>query len=133
MKNLDYLVLAAPDVDAGTFEKLYASKLTKLFKNITIYASDTDKALNASNKVNGYRRLGHGNEHDGIVVIDKIDSIDATGMDDGFLSLAHSYYSESKTVVDDIYHNLFNKLPPIKRNLRKEYNPESKLYWKFAL
>ena len=70
------MVFAAPDVDARVFRREILPRLMPLAGHVTLYASSDDDALRASRVVNGAGRLGLGG--DSLVVIDGMDTIDAT-------------------------------------------------------
>ena len=48
----------SPDVDAGLFQRDYFPPLLKLGARVTLYATDNDIPLQASERVNRFRRLG---------------------------------------------------------------------------
>jgi esterase/lipase superfamily enzyme len=56
--KLGEIVLASPDVDAGLFRREYLPALESLGARVTLYATDNDVPLQASERVNRYRRLG---------------------------------------------------------------------------
>lgn len=56
--KLGEIVLASPDVDVGLFERNYLPPLQELGARVTLYATDNDMPLQASQRVNRYRRLG---------------------------------------------------------------------------
>lgn len=70
---LNNVVFLAPDVDAELFA-LYLDQIRPLAKQITLYATDTDRPLSLSRSVNGYPRLGELGPHldrlQGIEIID---------------------------------------------------------------
>jgi esterase/lipase superfamily enzyme len=70
------VILAAPDVDARIFRREILPRLRTHAQHITLYASSDDDALRASRVVNNTGRLGLGG--DSIVVLDGMDTIDAT-------------------------------------------------------
>jgi esterase/lipase superfamily enzyme len=74
--RLAQVILAAPDVDARVFRREILPRLAPHAAHITLYASSDDDALRASRVVNGAGRLGLGG--DSLVVIDGMDTIDAT-------------------------------------------------------
>ena len=74
--RLSEVVFAAPDVDARVFRREILPRLTPYAAHVTMYASSDDDALRASRVVNGAGRLGLGG--DSLVVIDGMDTIDAT-------------------------------------------------------
>jgi esterase/lipase superfamily enzyme len=93
--KLTHLVLAAPDIDAGTFTQL-ATLLQKHATRVTLYESNNDKALMASKQLHGNPRAG-----EPLLVIPGIDSIDASSVDTDFLG--HSYWCQEWVVMSDIY------------------------------
>jgi esterase/lipase superfamily enzyme len=56
--KLGEIVLASPDVDAGMFRRNYLPALRQLGARVTLYATDNDVPLQASEVVNRYHRLG---------------------------------------------------------------------------
>lgn len=98
--RLKEIILTAPDIDADVFRRDIAPRLTAINTPITLYASSEDHALKASKKFHGYPRAG--DTSDGLVIVDGIETIDATGVDSGFLK--HSYYAENRSVLSDIFH-----------------------------
>ena len=56
--KLGEIVLASPDVDAGLFRRDYLPALQELGARVTLYATDNDVPLQASERVNRYHRLG---------------------------------------------------------------------------
>lgn len=67
---------------------------------MTLYASSKDLALQASQLVHGNPRAG--DSGDGLVVVDGIETIDASTVTTGFLG--HSYFAEVTSVMSDIYY-----------------------------
>jgi esterase/lipase superfamily enzyme len=52
------VVLASPDLDAGTFDRDVARTFAGPGRTVTIYASSRDTALATSSRLHGYRRVG---------------------------------------------------------------------------
>ena len=52
------VVLASPDLDAGTFDRDVARIFAGPERTVTIYASSRDTALATSSRLHGYRRVG---------------------------------------------------------------------------
>jgi esterase/lipase superfamily enzyme len=94
------VILTAPDIDAEVFKNEIAPAILKSQSHITLYASSNDLALEASQKLHGYPRAGD-SDHDDLVVIFGIETIDATGVNTSFLG--HSYFAESPYILSDIY------------------------------
>lgn len=121
------LVLAAADIQKQAFFERYCEKIKASFNMVSLYVSSSDKALIASNMINESERVG--DTRNGIVVVDGIESIDMSELDNNLFSLGHSYVSESNRALDDLYHFLINGLPADMRRLKKLLNGESKTYW----
>jgi esterase/lipase superfamily enzyme len=98
--KFNHLILAAPDIDAETFQEL-ATLLQRLAARITLYESSKDKALFASKKIHGNARAG-----EPLLIVPGLDTIDASLIDTDFLG--HSYFSESWPLLSDIHSLLFN-------------------------
>jgi esterase/lipase superfamily enzyme len=112
-KNIAFnqIILAAPDIDATIFERDIAPRIVPLAKRYTIYTAKDDRALNISEVINGYARLGKINK-----AIKGFQTVDASNVikEDLF---NHSYFVSSYAVIEDII-KLFNyNAPPEKRNL----------------
>jgi esterase/lipase superfamily enzyme len=95
------VVLTAPDIDASTFEDL-AKKFLNVARRVTLYASAGDVALKFSKALHRERRAG--DAEGGILVVDGMDSVDATGVDTSFLG--HSYFGSDKSVLIDLFYAL---------------------------
>src|SRR5262249_31973367 len=112
--ELDQCVLAAPDIDAGVFKRDIVSALMKSVKRLTLYASSRDRALKMSKELHDYPRAGDAGP--GIIVLEGMDSIDASRVDTDFLG--HSYYGDSPNLIGDLRKIIRNRLPASKRSLR---------------
>jgi esterase/lipase superfamily enzyme len=98
-----HVVLAAPDIDAGTFATV-ATEITPLAGLVTLYASATDRPLAISGRLlHGYARAGH--VRGGLVVAPPMETIDATGLDSTFLR--HSYFGSTDPMLSDMHELLF--------------------------
>ena len=98
-KRFREIILAAPDIDAEIFVNDLAPKLVEASQNTTLYASADDRALQTSREVHGgYARAGDAGET--LIVLDNIDTIDATGVDASLLR--HSYFAEAHSILKDI-------------------------------
>jgi len=115
------IFLTAPDIDADTFRDEIAPKITGAASHLTLYASANDRALKVSKGVNGYPRAGDAGE--GLVVVDGIDTIDASRVSTDFLG--HSYFD---SVVPDIDLVISRGLPPLGRGLFQEVRGTLR-YW----
>ena len=96
--RLRQIVFAAPDIDADTFRQL-AAAFHGSAERWTLYASSQDYALKASKVVHGYARAGDSGPD--LVVVDGIDTVDATAVDTSLLG--HSYYGDNRSILSDIF------------------------------
>ena len=93
---------------------------------VTLYASAQDAALLASDAVHGYRRAGDSRQ--GVLVVDGIETIDATGLDESFLG--HSYFSETKPILNDILEIINTSKRAARRRLLEKQQQDEGVYWK---
>lgn len=119
------IVLAAPDIDREIFAGL-AQKVIELSQRVTLYSSMNDEALVMSRTVHGYPRLGESVTP--IFIHKGIDTIDASAVKTGFLG--HSYYGDSRTVLEDLVSLLKEGLTPDLRRLKRLETPG--VYWAIA-
>jgi esterase/lipase superfamily enzyme len=124
--ELQEVIFAAPDVDAGQFRDV-AAEFRRRAGRFTLYASSKDKALTASQLYQKYARAGQSGN--GLVVVDGVDTIDATELDTGLIS--HSYVGDNISIVSDIFYLIVQSLPPNRRfGLLATDNPKGR-YWTF--
>jgi esterase/lipase superfamily enzyme len=124
--RLGQVVFAAPDVDAQVFAHR-AAEFTGTAERYTLYVSDRDLALATAKRIAGFPRAGSAGMK--ILVLDRIDTIDASELDTGFLS--HSYPLEHRSVVADLYALLRHNQPPDERfGMCPMMSPRGP-YWKF--
>lgn len=102
------IVLTAPDIDRDVFVRDIAPRLGRLGGRITLYASSHDKALLASKEFHAYPRAGELSA--GPLIVEGVDSIDASAVDTSFLG--HSYFAENASVLSDLYY-VITPTPPI--------------------
>lgn len=122
--RLDQVVLAAPDIDAGHFRQS-APRITGRADRYTLYASSGDAALSASRRVHGYPRAGESG--DDLLVIDGIDTIDASLVETDFVG--HSYYGDSHSVISDLFDMIHNDAPPSERRWLHPMSFGDSRYW----
>jgi esterase/lipase superfamily enzyme len=125
-RPLKQVVFAAPDVDADTFRRL-ASDLCGRATRFTLYASSTDHALQASKAVHGYLRAGESGE--GLVVVDGVDTIDATAVDTSLMG--HAYYGDNRSVLSDLFCLIRDGHGPDQRFGLSSQRVEPGRYWIF--
>lgn len=122
------VVLAAPDIDRGTFVQI-AAAISSRAESVTLYASSRDRALQASHEMHDYPRAGDCTD---IVVVPEVTTIDVSDLDTDLLG--HGYVSSSRSILSDLYWLLTGHAPPrfgftraVKRVLRDEL-----LYWRLT-
>jgi esterase/lipase superfamily enzyme len=97
---LRQVVFAAPDVDVDTFSHI-ASAFHHQAERFTLYCSSRDLALKASHIFHGYPRAGDAG--DGLVIINGVDTIDASLADTSLIGLRHSYFGTKRSILNDIF------------------------------
>ncbi|MBV9521160.1 MAG: alpha/beta hydrolase, partial [Alphaproteobacteria bacterium] len=130
--KLGQLIMAAPDVDSDLY-KASAVAIRKLTKGMTLYASAADKALLASKMLAGSIARAGDVSVDGPIVIEKIDSIDATLLGEEMFGLNHSTYATSLSILNDVL--LLLKGNPLRRVIEMSSVPEgvpSPRYWRYV-
>lgn len=120
------VVLTAPDIDADVFRQV-AAAFRRAARRVTLYASERDRALQASHKVHGYPRAGDGGRN--IVVVPGIDTIDASAVDTDLIG--HFYYGDNRTVLSDVFY-LLQGVPPGKRYGVEARTSPAGTYWAFV-
>jgi len=128
------VVLAAPDIDKGTFVQL-AAAISSRAESVTLYASSKDFALQESHKLHEYPRAGDCID---IIVVPEVTTIDVSEVDTDLLG--HGYVSASRSILADLYLLLTGHAPPrfgftpaVKR-VRRDEPPgyELRPYWRFG-
>ncbi len=99
--KLSQLILAAPDVDRDSFENIVGS-ITGIAKGITLYAAANDQALQISRRVNGGVPRAGDVPASGPLVLEGVDTIDATATSMDTLGINHSGYAENNALLNDI-------------------------------
>lgn len=130
-KRLTAIMLAAPDIDVGIFQRDIAPVVATIGRvPTTIYASSKDLALDLSEELHQYRRLGESG--DNLVIVKGIDTIDASAIDhDGVIG--HSYFATERAMIDDLHEILFAGLPADNRSglVKMTKDHGSSVYWAF--
>ncbi|MCC6201939.1 MAG: alpha/beta fold hydrolase [Gammaproteobacteria bacterium] len=93
------MILIAPDLDADLFRRDVAPTLSRTGVHVTLYASSEDRALRASKMFHGYARAGDSGAD--LVLVPGIETVDASDTSGGLLG--HSYFSEDRRIMEDIY------------------------------
>ena len=125
-RRIAEIILTAPDIDADVFRQEIAPRLTAAQHPVTLYASSEDLALVASRLVHGHRRAGDSGE--GMLLLAGVETIDATGVDTGFLK--HSYFAERRSALSDMFYLIHNNARADQRFLDPVDTPRGR-YWTF--
>jgi len=125
-RRIAEIILTAPDIDADIFQQEIAPRLTAAHHPVTLYASSEDLALAASRLVHGHRRAG--DSGDGMLLLAGVETIDATGVDTGFLK--HSYFAERRSALSDMFYLIHNSARADQRFLDPVDTPKGR-YWTF--
>ncbi|MEA1889138.1 MAG: alpha/beta fold hydrolase [Pseudomonadota bacterium] len=124
-KQINELVLLAPDIDAGAFRAVFPD-LKKITHRISLYSSENDQPLRLSSEVHGYPRLGEAG--DKMVVLKGMDTIDVS-ISGGREVTGHLYHLYNDTVRSDIGRLLSSgetaSMRPNMKKLKKDGLP----YW----
>jgi esterase/lipase superfamily enzyme len=123
----DQIVLAAPDIDADVFREQIAPAMAAHSQRTTLYCSNTDWALVASNSFNDGWRAG--DSSGGIMVVQGADTVDASGIDTALLG--HSYYGDCLPLLKDVQMLFEKNLPPAERELEPVKLSGPSAYWIF--
>lgn len=96
------ILLVAADVERDIFDAANGV-FDNLDANVTIYTSDTDRALHLSNLVNQKKRLGDTDTNKPYIrPAQNYQTIDATAVTTELFGLGHSYYSDNPTILWDM-------------------------------
>ncbi len=112
--QLNNVILAAPDIDADVFVDQIMPRVRQSAGRLTMYASASDKALLASQKLKRNPRLGLSGKD--LVVVPGMDTVDASAIDTDLLS--HSYYGDNITMLRDIWRLMILDWDPPRRQLQ---------------
>lgn len=123
------LILTAPDIDADVFKNDIAPwAASQQSARVTLYASATDKALEASEKFHdGYPRAGDTGER--LVILPGVETIDATNVSTDFWG--HVYFARERTVLSDMHYLVNDGLRAAARYGLKAVPTPSGQYWVF--
>lgn len=121
------IMMIAPDIDAEVFRKDIAPRLARTGIHVTLYASSNDRALRASKVFHGYPRAGESGA--GLVVVDGVETIDASDITGGFLG--HSYFAEDRRIMEDIFALLQSGQRADRRFGLEALDSDQGRYWTF--
>ena len=129
------VVLAAPDMDLMAFENAIYDRFYEVTTGVAVYASPKDRALKASERLNGDSRLGRAvNELDDrdkkvFLAVPEIEMIDASIAEQRFGTIVgHSYFQRDPWVSSDIGSFLLGRSPQ-QRGLSK--TADEPVFWQF--
>ncbi len=131
--KISQLILAAPDVDRDSFVHIVRS-IRGIADGITLYAAANDAALQISRTVNGGEpRAGDVPEERGPIVVEGIDTIDATATSMDSLGINHAGYAENNALLADIRALISTGTrPPDQRQPHlMRVDTEQGAYWKY--
>lgn len=99
--KLNTLIAVAPDVDAAELEA-QCGLLQKKAKNLTVYASSNDRALDVSETLNGSKRAGQITAQGPLISSACADVIDTSALGGSMLEVGHSLAVTSAAGLQDI-------------------------------
>lgn len=118
------IILAAADVDADTFRNLCAA-YTRLSQRTTLYVSQRDLAVESSQWLHDFPRVGL---LPPIFVTPGIDTVNVTNAD--LTALGHGYVASARDVLQDMHDLIVHGAPPNKRFGLKELQSDTgETYW----
>jgi len=120
------IVLVAPDVDRGIFERDIAPVIVQADSRITLYVSSIDVPLMASKSVNLYPRLGDAREAP--LIVEGIETIDAS--EAASLISGHTYYRETPEVLADLYYLINERRAASDRPTLEAVDSSNGRFWK---
>lgn len=96
--RLGHVVLLAPDVDFGVFERMLP-RISPIVESVTVYATSGDRPLALSAQLHGYPRLGEaGNDVSGLSGVEVVDLSDLPSES----PTGHLYHIYSSAVGEDL-------------------------------
>lgn len=131
--KISQIILAAPDVDRDGFENIARNLKDMASGGITLYASSNDRALDVSRRFNGGIPRA-GDVPGGVpLVVEGVDTIDATAVSMDSLGLHHSGYAESNALLSDIGALIqTGERPPEKRvPILKKVDTSKGPFWRY--
>ena len=124
------VVMAAADIDVDEFKQL-AAKMKQSTDSLTLYVSQSDKALKASKDLAKYARVGQGGKS--VVLLTGIDTIDVTLVDKGFFwNIDHSYFGDSATVVGDLWQLIACDWTVVQRDAMQAVGSKDPRLWRLS-
>lgn len=126
LSKLGEIVLASPDVDSDLFRRDFLPMLRTLGARVTVYATDNDVPLQASQVVNRYRRLGDASEE--IFIADGVETV--VFSDVVTFMNSHDAVLEAGDVQADLYYLLNRRLGASERPTVQTVDTDGGRYWR---
>jgi esterase/lipase superfamily enzyme/tetratricopeptide (TPR) repeat protein len=124
------IIDAAPDVDPDLFVQM-VNRIKSKGGNLTLYASQSDKALWLSSWLRDRPRAGF--IHDEPLVVSGVDTIDITAATANWFALNHDVYANSPVIVEDIRRLILtSERPPQQRTNAYDAvrTKDGRTYWR---
>ena len=141
-KEIETVILTAPDVDHKEFDQQFKHEITALARNLTVYVSSNDRALVMSRILNRSNRRGESTLGDlslaqfaeaaGVADLIEPDSQLITLVDVTPVNRTrnfHNFSLETPEFFDDLYLLLGNTEVPRSRRKYKVRAPDGTVYW----
>ncbi len=98
------VIFAAPDIDRDIFRDVVVLDLlrSRVAEHYTLYASSTDNVIKTSQTLQVYPRAGNADEGLVAVAHDQFDTIDASAVQSGWLTMNHDYFITEPRVLRDL-------------------------------
>jgi esterase/lipase superfamily enzyme len=137
-REIDHVVLTAPDIDHQQFNQQFKRELSTLARNLTVYVSSNDRALLVSRLVNRGRRRGESTlSPDQLDEAIRISELTEPGSD--LVSLVdvtpvnrtrnfHNFSLETPEFFDDLFLRLTNPAMPNSRPIYRIQTSEGTVY-----
>ena len=126
-RNLEQVILAAPDVDEDLFRDL-SDVYRQIATRTTMYVSSKDLALNSSGIVHGHPRAGYTPP---VTVVEGVDTVEVSNID--LTYLGHGYVANARPVLADMHNVMATDSAPARRfGLQRAFTDEGKRYWRFG-
>ncbi|NKK60599.1 alpha/beta hydrolase [Rhizobium leguminosarum bv. viciae] len=123
-RQFGQIILAAPDVDADVFRQL-CSAYAQAGIRTTLYVSERDRAIEASQWLHQYARAGL---MPPLMVCADIDTVNVTNSD--LTMLGHGYIAQARDVLNDVHSLIFNNSAPSHRfGLKEVMTSDGERYW----
>jgi len=124
--KLGEIILASPDVDTGLFQREYLPMLRRVGSRVTLYATENDVPLQASQKVNRNERLGDASSE--IFIEDGIETI--VFSDVVTFMNSHDAIVEIGSVQADLHYLLEHRMGASERPNLEAIDTERGRYWR---